>query len=294
MIRLLILANPSSGNGQASQVIERIRTDYPDLELIPFLTRAIDDEAYQVRQLLSDYRPQHDRILILGGDGTLSKLLKELPATIPFAYYPTGSGNDFARALAINNLDDVIAAILSNRQQEIGLMTYQGGVIVNSLDFGFAASVIAYTERSLLKKWLKKLGLGRLSYLIYAIKALFTPCSVTIDMQSAHHTLVLNDVFFISFANNRYFGGGIMIWPEASVFNGCLDVVYIENRGFYHNVKALLDLLCHRHHNSRSIHHLSAERLFLRTLSGSVAQVDGELISLVESDLVIQKRYFYR
>lgn len=293
-MRLFILGNPSSGKGNTKSVIEKIKSTYPQLEVITFLTRFKGDEAYQVEQYLKNGHSEKDRLLILGGDGTLSQFLKVLPKEIAFAYYPTGSGNDFARALDIRNLDSVIEAVMNNQKEPITVFTYENGVIVNSLDFGFVAKVISYSEQSWLKKLLKVVGLGKLSYLLYAIKALFLSSNVSVEVVTDQKTLSLDNIFFISFANNTYFGGGIMIWPEASTFNSYLDLVYIVNQGFFGNIRALLDLLCHRHQTSPRIHHLSLDEVSFSLTKGNLAQVDGELIALTQGHLTSQELYIYR
>ena len=89
--------------------------------------------------------------MILGGDGTLSKVLYYLPADIPFAYYPVGSGNDFARALGLKK--ELTHLIESTKQapKEITVYTYQNGLVLNSLDLGFASWVINHVEQYQLK-----------------------------------------------------------------------------------------------------------------------------------------------
>lgn len=289
---LFILANPASGHGQAMKVIEKITKDYPELEVRSFVTRHAGDEPYQVSLVLTEYSDD-DRLLILGGDGSLSKVLKELPPHIPFAYYPTGSGNDFARSLAIGRLDEVMKALMSDEKYPITLLTYKDGVVVNSLDFGFVARVISYSENSWLKNQLKKLGLGQLSYIIYAIKTLFTNQPVHLAVTTQKETITLHNLFFITFANNRYFGGGIMIWPTSSVFIRDFDVVYIERKGLLHNTLSLLDLLFKRHLSSPRIQHFTVDQLNLTVIKTDFSQVDGEVISLEETVLEGQERYMY-
>lgn len=289
---LFILANPSSGNGQTKMVIEKIKKDYPEIAVRVFMTKYAGDEPNQVSQVLTEYNTG-DRLLILGGDGSLSKLLKELPPHIPFAYYPTGSGNDFARSIAIKRIDEIMEALISDEKQPITLLTYKDGVVVNSLDFGFVARVTAYSENSWLKNHLKKLGLGQLSYIVYAVKTLFTNQAVQLLVTNETKALTLSNLFFITFANNRYFGGGIMIWPTSSIFTRAFDVVYIERKGLLHNTLSLLDLLFKRHLSSPRIQHFSAEKLKIKVIKTDFSQVDGEVINLEETILEGQERYMY-
>ena len=66
---LLIIANPHAGNRQALAVTKAIKHTYHKPVLV-FLTRCPDDEQHQVKRLLSQYQ-EGDKVLIIGGDGTL-------------------------------------------------------------------------------------------------------------------------------------------------------------------------------------------------------------------------------
>jgi diacylglycerol kinase (ATP) len=54
---------------------------------------------------------QADAILLFGGDGTIHRHLSQLAKlALPVLVVPTGSGNDFARALGLRNVRDSLAA----------------------------------------------------------------------------------------------------------------------------------------------------------------------------------------
>ena len=63
-----------SGNRSAKEVIKRLKNKL-NQEIAVFLTRYPDDEENQVNDVLETFQPEKDRLLILGGDGTLSKVL---------------------------------------------------------------------------------------------------------------------------------------------------------------------------------------------------------------------------
>ena len=71
---LCIIANPHSGNRSAKEVIKRLKNKL-NQEIAVFLTRYPDDEENQVNDVLETFQPEKDRLLILGGAGTLSKVL---------------------------------------------------------------------------------------------------------------------------------------------------------------------------------------------------------------------------
>ncbi|HFU4449384.1 TPA: diacylglycerol kinase family protein, partial [Streptococcus suis] len=234
-----------------------------------------------------------DRLLILGGDGRLSKSLTDWPSQLPFAYYPTGSGNDFAKSMKIREIDTVLTALLTEKTQSICVLKTSFGIIVNSMDAGFAAQVIARSESSKLKNWLKRVKVGKLTYLIMAIRSLLDAQSLTVDAIIDGKEQQLKNLFFLSLANNTYFGGGIMIWPEASAHEQKIDLVYIENGPIHRRVLALLDLVLKRHKKSKYIKHIQCQTISIKTSQQILFQTDGEMLAGTEFALTCQERKIY-
>lgn len=206
---LYIIANPHAGNHGAKQVISDIEKHHTS-DICTLLTRYKNDELHQVERLLKTFDPEKDKLLIVGGDGTLSKVLYHLLANLPFAYCPVGSGNDFARALDIVPNLEALLASLTNLPKEITVYSYQEGLVLNSLDLGFAAWVVNQAANSTLKTVLNKCHFGKLTYVATAIQFLLkNPLQASVSLESSEgDNLTLDDHFFFSLANNTYFGGG--------------------------------------------------------------------------------------
>lgn len=256
------------------------------------MTQGPDDEKEQVTAIQKEYSSQ-DVLLILGGDGTLSKTLNHWPSHFPFAYYPTGSGNDFARALQLPSLSSLMESILTKRTQDIYVLDSSLGTIVNSVDLGFAARVVQLSSHSRLKSWLNKVKLGKLTYVFFAVRSLLQRQAIDLTVTLDDYSYRLDNLFFFSIANSRYFGGGITIWPKASFLEPNLDLVYFDNSGLLKRIAVLLALLFHRQEQSTSIHHLSGRELTLSAQEPYLAQVDGEVTRLKEVTIIPQKRTIY-
>ncbi|HEL2058556.1 TPA: hypothetical protein TY768_001753 [Streptococcus suis] len=293
-MKLFILANPQAGSQGAQSLIQEISDTYPQLAPTIFLTRGVDDEYRQIQAILAEFEPVQDALLILGGDGTLSKTLTALPENIPFAYFPTGSGNDFARTLAIKDIRQVMEALIEKRTTPITVLQSNFGVVVNSLDLGFAAQVIAYSEGSRTKRWLKTVGLGKIAYLLFGLKSLFgqSPLSVQVELDGEH--MRLDRLFFLSLANNPYFGGGIMIWPDASPFQAQLHLVWFATGSLFYRITALLEMIFHRHKSSKIIQHCIAKEVTVIADEVIAIQIDGEVVEAREIVLNCQERRIYR
>ncbi len=290
---LYIIANPHAGNHGAKQIINEIEKQ--DVESCIFLTQYKNNEAQQVKKILKTFEASKDNILIVGGDGTLSKVLHHLPAEIPFAYYPVGSGNDFARALHLTTDLEKMLVSLNKTPKEITVYSYQEGLILNSLDLGFAAGVVNQAANSTLKTVLNKCRLGKLTYIAMAIQFLLkNPIKASVSLESSEEAqMTLTDHFFFSLANNTYFGGGIMIWPTATVHSENLECVYAKGDTFLQRLSVLLTLVLKKHEKSSLLNHSSVKKINLKFPEQSLIEIDGEIVSLEEITLLPQKRYIH-
>lgn len=291
---LFIIANPHAGAHQARQVVEKIKSNYPQLEQEIFYTATPDDEKCQVRRVLKSWTDD-DRLLILGGDGTLSKVLYYLPEDIPFAYYPVGSGNDFAKALSLPDLATTMANLLAGTSRELTIFVDSAGVLLNSLDLGFSAWVVNRAAHSVVKQMLNRLHLGKLTYILLAILSLFKNPVASVQIKKINGVLLeIKDVYFFSLANNTYFGGGIMIWPSSTVFDANLHLVYAKGKNFWQRVLILLTLVFKRHQSSPYLkHQVLVSGTSLTFFDGTLLSVDGEIIQEHQISLTAQKRKIY-
>ena len=90
-----------------------------------------------------------------------------------------------------------------------------------STGIGFDAAVCRDVGITPLKKYLNRLHLGKLVYLLVALKQLlFTaPCSMSISMDGGR-IQQYEKVYFITVMNQKYEGGGFCFCPNASPFDG--------------------------------------------------------------------------
>ncbi|HFZ6430285.1 TPA: diacylglycerol kinase family protein [Streptococcus agalactiae] len=266
---LYIIANPHAGNKNASTIVGKIQELYHTEDISVFYTEQKDDEKKQVINILRSFK-ESDHLMIIGGDGTLSKVMTYLPQHIPCAYYPVGSGNDFARALKIPNLKETLTAIQTERLKEINCFIYDKGLILN------------------------RYRLGKITYIVIAIKSLLHSSKVQVLVEGeTGQQIKLNDLYFFALANNTYFGGGITIWPKASALTAELDMVYAKGHTFLKRLSILLSLVFKRHTTSKSIKHQTFKAMTVYFPKNSLIEIDGEIVELDQISLKCQKRYLY-
>lgn len=161
-----LLANPNSGAGKGARTLEILipyleKNNY-DYRL--FKTNAPSEEGDLVKQIL-ELKVAEDHLVIIGGDGTISLVINELPEEEAFSYIPSGSGNDFARSLNLI-LDPIesFEAARSGMNHEIFIMNYQSkglnGYALNNIGIGLDAAIVQAANEGKLKQFLNKLKLG--------------------------------------------------------------------------------------------------------------------------------------
>jgi YegS/Rv2252/BmrU family lipid kinase len=170
----------------------------------------------------------------VGGDGTVNEVVNGIAGRsgAELAIVPRGTGRDFGRTYRIpRRLDDALRTAVEGRTREIDLgrarfRTWQGepgeAYFANIASAGMSGAIAKRTNETS-----KALG-GRASYLwaTVAVFAGWSTSEVTVELdgekrQSPMHLVVV--------ANGRYFGGGMMITPDAEPDDGVFDVLLIGN-----------------------------------------------------------------
>jgi len=221
-VKLQIIANPKAGHGRGLENIERLKRllrlqalDYEILE-----TTAAGEATEIARDLA---KKERDRIIVLGGDGTISEVVNGvLGTTIELGMICVGTGNDIARSLGIpyNNLKASLGVILAGRTKMVDIGMEVDRCFVSALGIGLAANIAARVNKM---KTLK----GPTSFFVAAYQATVAleslPLCLTLDSKKMEVECVA-----VLIQNSCYCGGGLLLAPQASMTDGLLDVVVVE------------------------------------------------------------------
>ena len=194
------------------------------------------------------------RILILGGDGTMNGAvngIRDFEHT-KIGLIPCGSGNDLARDLALpDDPSGLIRRILEGRtlrQIDVGECIWKdigkSRFFVVSAGAGFDAAVCHYAQVSGLKRFLNRFGLGKLIYILEAVRLIFSYKPSASDLiygtkeeadpsggreNAAGKTAHYERFVFAAGMNHRYEGGGFMMCPKARADDGSLDYCVVHD-----------------------------------------------------------------
>jgi diacylglycerol kinase (ATP) len=167
--------------------------------------------------------PDTSGVIAVGGDGLLHIILQRLvPAQIPLAIIPAGTGNDFVRTLGwkLDSFDEQLEAITTQSPTSMDLGLVDGEWFGAILSTGFDSVV---NEKANRMGWPK----GPMKY--NAAIAMELP-----RFKPRHYEITLDDrtisteAMLIAVANGRSYGGGMLVCPNANIVDGLFDVMVLH------------------------------------------------------------------
>lgn len=218
--KIRFIINPISGKShrndlpaQIERVLNTARFEY-DIKVSEYAghSRVLAQEA------VNDH---YDIVAAVGGDGTINEVGVELIGTdIVLAIIPCGSGNGLSRCLNIP-LDPVKALELINRNAVCLIDT----VRVNDMPFISIAGT-GY-DAQVADDYARDTRHGFNTYMLYIIKNYFNLGEKQYTLQLSDHSFTTK-AFFISFANSNQMGYDFPISPNASLWDGKVDLCIVR------------------------------------------------------------------
>lgn len=281
----LLIVNPASAAGRTGRRLPAIeaavRSAVGDVDT--HLTARTGEGADVARGAAEAGRRL---VVAVGGDGTASEVVDGLVrggGRSALGFIPCGSGGDLRRTLAIPGDLDGAARFLAGaagRRLDLGRLELTGHDgrrvvrhFVNVASCGITAVVAGHVNRSA-----KPLG-GRLAYKLATARALLGWGAPRVRWRADGGAWQETALTALSVCNGRFFGGGVMVAPEARLDDGLLDVTVWSGFG-------LLDFLVHqpkiydgRHVALPKTRTLRAREVEVEPLDGAevLLEADGEL-----------------
>jgi YegS/Rv2252/BmrU family lipid kinase len=220
---LALLVNPSAAHGRALRLLPRVEHEL-DARRIAFRvthTRGLEDGVEKaLRAAEAGEVPA-----VLSGDGLIGAIGGALAGSeTPLGILPAGRGNDLARVLGISaDPEEAVATLAAGHVRRIDVGEANGKRFLGIASTGFDAVANRIANET-------KLLRGNLVYAYAGIRTLigWKPARFTIR---AGGDQVRFSGYSVSAANNRAYGGGMMLAPEADLADGEFDVVTIGEVG---------------------------------------------------------------
>lgn len=267
--RVLIILNPVAGHKAAQKALFPLvkRLCAQDSTVIVHTTRAHGEAAQVARETGAGC----DRIIVLGGDGTLSEVLGGLVragAKVPVGYVPTGTTNDLAHALHLPaKAKDAIEVASGDcvRQHDAGLLG-------EAAFFDYVASFGAFADTAFATPQSLKNKLGRMAYIFRGAREVFTlrPHPVTV---TAGGRMVSGAFYYGSISNSTRIGGVVDLSGAGVRFDdGLMEILLIRQPP---TVQAMRDF-AHQVYDPDYFVFLQADEATFRFEAPAEWTVDGE------------------
>jgi YegS/Rv2252/BmrU family lipid kinase len=226
-------------------------------------------------------------VVAVGGDGTVNEALngfydKGRPrrAGSTLAMLPCGTGGDLARTLGIDRVpaERLLAGLKGGRvlQLDCGVARFAGQAgpverrFLNVSSVGFSASIVQKVNRKS-----KALG-GKLAFLSAVFRSLASLRSEVMSISVDGGSMYEGPVLLAAVANGRFFGGSMMIAPDAEPADGLFDVVVVAGLTRPQVVRHVAKLYSGRHVSLPQVSVRRGRLVTIRCGSRAPLEMDGE------------------
>ena len=278
-------------------------------------------EEQGIRQLVEDITATCDPVdlVVMGGDGTLNEVMNGIRdySHVRIGLIPTGSGNDFARDAGIPvNIREAAESVLrddNHRSLDLGVIRWSSCGLKDAADpakgnsifeshessgsdravnerrfiissgMGFDAQICYEADHSRWKKLLNKFHMGKLIYILTAIRLILTAkrAELTLRIEPAPDSepeiLHFSDCLFAVCMNHRLEGGGFKFAPAASPTDGMLDICVASGISRLRFFLLFPRAYSGGHVGARGVHILRGKRITIESDIPLHIHTDGEV-----------------
>jgi len=245
----------------------------------------------------------YNLIVAVGGDGTLNEVLNgffengnSLFPKAALAYIPNGTGADFSRTLGFHGrtLDQHIERLVSGEVThldcgEVRFVNAAGEetnrLFINESSLGFSATTADAVNKA------SKHFRGKLPFLIGVIRCLSTlknpMLKISVDGKLVHEKPTL----LVAVSNGKYFGGSMMIAPDAEITDGLLDIIIISRMSRLTLLRKIKLIYSGQHLDEPEVTSLRGKSVHISAFGEEVLlEMDGEQPGKLAAEYRISKK----
>ena len=298
------MVNPRSANGATARhfdgIAQAVRGAVGDVR------HAFTDRAMHAAELTrSALRDGCDLVIAAGGDGTLNEVVngffeearpgepaRPVRPQASLALLPRGTGGDFRRSLGLDGDLLHCAARLKGTAApvDVGRVDYTADdgkeasrYFINVGEVGVGARVVAIANRS--SKWLG----GKATFMIASLRALAGWRDLRIRASFDGAPVEDLSVTALAIANGKYFGGGMMVAPEARLDDGQFHVTIWSGYGLSDFVFKSGSMYDGSHVNLKGTHTRTARTVHIDPAGPEPVEVevDGERLGRLPASFTL-------
>ncbi|SDA15880.1 lipid kinase, YegS/Rv2252/BmrU family [Ruminococcus sp. YE71] len=286
-----ILVNPTGASGKAWKKWLAVEPLFRSGDCTYTLRRS--EKEYGIEEMCRELtsRGEETALVVIGGDGTQNEAVNGIVdfERTKYGFIPCGTGNDMVRDMGLpSDTEELVRRMLDGtvkREADVGELTFRcedGSVIKRrfniSSDVGFGAATCELVNRSRLKPILNRFGLGRLIYIIKAIRVCFTARPSAVTITCGGKTKRYKKCLCAVAMNHCHEGGGLKFCPDADYADGQLDLCIGNGLSHPEFVMMLPKALKGKHLSMRGVYSERAEHIAMRSDEPLWVHTDGEVI----------------
>jgi diacylglycerol kinase (ATP) len=268
-VKALFIINERSGKKRDFDIAEVIRASNAFDSEILGCSRKEDLDA-MIDRAEND---SIDVVFAVGGDGTVHETAKRLVGRKPaLGILPIGSGNGFARHIGLPvNPADALQSCRGGRIVTIDTARVNDDSFLGVMGIGFDATIAERFASSNVR--------GLETYVKEGLRAFA-------EYKAEEYELVMPDrtlkqrAFVIAIANSGQYGNNARIAPLASLQDGLLDVVIVNDAHLFDAAFLLARLFTGTINEAKGVTTFQTSELTIRRVSEGAAHLDGEPVTL--------------
>jgi YegS/Rv2252/BmrU family lipid kinase len=165
----------------------------------------------------------YNMVVAAGGDGTVHQVANALIGLgRPMGVLPLGTANDFARTLGLSgSLDEAVRVIAESAPLPIDVARVNQVYFLNAAHVGLGVETAKRTNLTLKKV------IGPIAYVLAAAQAWLDTEPMPIQICIEDSCLNIQAAQLLV-GNGRYYGGGNVVAPDATLDDGLLDVYVLS------------------------------------------------------------------
>ena len=224
-------------------------------------------------------------VIVVGGDGTINEVVNGMANTsTQLGVIPFGTANVFGLAFNIPmNIEDACLKIIHGQRRTIDLGRINGTYFACMAGVGFDAFVIQKADKKLKKM------MGALSYVLIAfweiLRYQFYPILFTVD-----NSLTPRKGYFLIISNTKYYGGDLVVAPNASPNDGKLDACIFTGRGLLRTIWYGVQMKLGRINQTKDVEVIQCNSIRIRRFGEHSIHADAEYIGQSPAKITIAKQ----
>lgn len=266
MNKILVILNPAARGEKAGGLVERIE-QLTAGAVIRLTTGPAEARAMAAEAVAQGFTT----VVAAGGDGTINEVVNGIAESdVALGLLPIGTMNVFAAEIGLptNSLRKCWEIILAGHFRSVDLPCANGHYFVQLGGIGLDAQVVQETS------WDFRRDFGPLSYVISAAQiAGRRPPRLVVEADGGE-----KQGSFVLIGNGRFYGGPFVIFKNARIDDGLLDVLIFKNLGYLDIVRYLHGIIFGTHIHLPDVEYFQTRTATIRSEDDVPVEVDGELI----------------